>query len=182
MATMLHQALDWEIDAPDETLRADPLEWFAAEHARHRQVCRLITELAEDPGFHGETMSRLAAFIRTDLARHVAEEEEELFPLLRFRALPEDEFETALGQLTAEHRSEADLARRVQDILAERLAAGQSPAKDPEAQGVLRAFAAQELQHLALENAVVLPIARLRLTPDDLAALGRRLVARGPRP
>ena len=48
----------------------------------------------------------------------------------------------------------------------------------PGARTSLQAFASQELRHLALENAVVLPLARLRLTPADLKRLSRRLAER----
>ena len=46
--------------------------------------------------------------------------------------------------------------------------------EDPVWADVLR----RDLRHLALENAVVLPIARLRLSAEDLLALSRRLAAR----
>ncbi|MFN3467316.1 MAG: PCRF domain-containing protein, partial [Candidatus Brocadiales bacterium] len=47
-----------------------------------------------------------------------------------------------------------------------------------EAERIARGGEDKELQHLALENAVVLPIARLRLTAKDLQAMSRRLAAR----
>ena len=53
-----------------------------------------------------------------------------------------------------------------------------APGLDPARRKILSEFASQERRHLGLENAVILPIARLRLDADDLATLGRRLAAR----
>ena len=39
-------------------------------------------------------------------------------------------------------------------------------------------FARNERRHLALENSVVLPLARLRLSPEDLIRLSARLLRR----
>jgi hypothetical protein len=42
----------------------------------------------------------------------------------------------------------------------------------------LRAFAHHEMQHLTLENAVIVPLARRRFTAADLRFLSARLIAR----
>ena len=123
-------------------------------------------------------MSQIIDFIRYDLALHIIDEEEDLFPLLRRRALPEDEIENVLGRLSAEHRTDATQSQVVRERLEAALIAQRAPALDPEVKSVLLTFARHELRHLALENAVVLPIARLRLTAADLTALSRRLAAR----
>ena len=44
--------------------------------------------------------------------------------------------------------------------------------------GTATILALHERRHIALENAVILPIARLRLTPQDLHALSTRMAAR----
>lgn len=164
-------------DIPLELL-AEPLDWFFAEHFRHRQFCRLVNEVAMAHVFDGERITRLVEFLRNDLPLHIIDEEQDLFPLLRRRVLPEDEVEQALGMLSAEHKADAVLAQQVRDCLEDCLARQAAPGMDPAARKVLQGFAAQELRHLALENAVVLPIARLRLSPHDLEGMSRRLAAR----
>lgn len=164
-------------DIPLELLR-EPLEWFFAEHYRHRQLCRMIEEVAASPVFNAAQVSQIIDFIRYDLVLHVIDEEEDLFPLLRRRALPEDDIENVLGRLSAEHRADVTQSQAVRDRLEASLASHRSPSLDPEAKSALLSFARHELRHLALENAVVLPIARLRLTAADLKALSRRLAAR----
>lgn len=164
-------------EIPRELLR-EPLEWFFAEHYRHRQLCRLVEEVAAAKSFEPEPITRILDFIRYDLALHVIDEEEDLFPLLRRRALPEDEIENALGRLSAEHRADVAHAEAVRTRLESCLSARKPPGLDPQTRSALLTFARHELQHLALENAVVLPIARLRLSAEDLLALSRRLAAR----
>jgi iron-sulfur cluster repair protein YtfE (RIC family) len=164
-------------EIPRELLH-EPLDWFFAEHYRHRQLCRMIEEVAASPTFNAGPISQIIDFIRYDLALHIIDEEEDLFPLLRRRALPEDEIENVLGRLSAEHRTDATQSQVVRERLESALLAQRAPALDPEVKSVLLDFARHELRHLALENAVVLPIARLRLTAADLTALSRRLAAR----
>jgi iron-sulfur cluster repair protein YtfE (RIC family) len=159
-------------------LLTEPLEWYFAEHYRHRQFCRLVATVAAAHVFDGARITAVLEFIRNDLALHIIDEEEDLFPLLRRRALPEDDIEGALGRLAAEHKADAVCAQTVREHLEACLASRSAPGMNTAARRALQDFASQELRHLALENAVVLPIARLRLTEDDLRAMSRRLAAR----
>lgn len=174
---MQHPRIDEIEDIPRE-LMAAPLDWFFAEHFRHRQFCRLINAVALAHVFDGERVTRLMEFLRNDLPLHIIDEEQDLFPLLRRRAQPEDDVEAVLGLLSAEHKADADHAHEMRGHLEACLETRNAPGMDPVVRKSLMAFASQELRHLALENAVVLPIARLRLSPQDLAGMGRRLAAR----
>ncbi|MBL8556209.1 MAG: hemerythrin domain-containing protein [Phenylobacterium sp.] len=163
--------------APLEHL-ARPLEWFTAEHRRHREFCRRLTDAARTVTFDGPALAALAGFIRHDLTLHVLEEEEDLFPFLRRRARPEDAIDEALDRLSAEHRADEVSAQVVLAHLDACLEARTAPGAGAGARQALVDFASRELRHLALENAVVLPIARLRLSPGDLRKLSRKLAAR----
>lgn len=164
-------------DIPLELLD-EPLNWFFAEHYRHRQLCRMIDEVAVAVVFDAERITKIIDFLRYDLPLHVIDEEEDLFPLLRRRSLPEDELDQVLGVLSAEHKADIDHARAVRSLLEASLEARAAPGLDGAKRKALNDFAAQERHHLALENAVVLPIARLRLSEEDLAGMSRRLAAR----
>ena len=164
-------------DMPTE-LMSEPLDWFFAEHYRHRQFCKLVNEVALAHVFDGERISLLVNFLRFDLPLHIIDEEQDLFPLLRRRALPEDDVENVLGLLSAEHKADALQAAEVRRLLEDSLDRQAAPGMDPASRKALQAFSSQELRHLALENAVVLPIARLRLTTKDLGGMSRRLAAR----
>ncbi|WP_334162884.1 hemerythrin domain-containing protein [Phenylobacterium sp.] len=159
-------------------LMGEPLEWFFAEHYRHRQFCRFVQETAAAHVFDGGRLTRLLEFLRNELALHIIDEEEDLFPLLRRRAQPEDDIEQVLGLLSAEHRTDAALAEVVRGHVEACLAARTAPGMNPAARKAMQDFADQELRHLALENAVVLPMARMRLTPADLKSMSRRIAAR----
>lgn len=155
-----------------------PLDWFVAEHYRHRQFCALMHELAEAERFEAEPLAAVIAFLNGELGQHLADEEQDLFPLLRRRARPEDEIDQALNRLRSEHKGDLAHGYALRTHLQRCLETETPPARDSWARMALNAFASQELRHLALENAVVLPIAKLRLTPKDLKDLSRRIVAR----
>lgn len=159
-------------------LMAEPLNWLFAEHYRHRQFCALIERIAGSQVVsHQETQEALA-FLRHDLPLHIVDEEDDLFPLLRRRCEPEDEVDRVLGSLSADHRDDIDVVAQLISLLEASLRLERPLAASPKAQRQLRAFVARERAHIALENAVVLPIARLRLTQEDLEIFSRRMAAR----
>uniref|UniRef100_B0SVA6 Hemerythrin-like domain-containing protein n=1 Tax=Caulobacter sp. (strain K31) TaxID=366602 RepID=B0SVA6_CAUSK len=167
-----------QIEAIPLHLLAEPIEWFFAEHYRHRQACKMIEEIAAAMVFDGPRVAALIEFLDHDLPLHVIDEEEDFFPLLRRRCEAGDDVERVLGMLSAEHRADVVQAGAVRDHLQACLEHQRAPGLDPVQRKAMIAFAAQERRHLGLENAIVLPIARLRLTPEDLTVLGRRLAAR----
>lgn len=166
------------IEAIPLALLGEPLEWFFAEHYRHRQACKMIEEVAAAMVFDAARIAELIDFLSHDLPLHVIDEEEDFFPLLRRRCLAEDDIEAVLGMLSAEHRADVVQAGAVRGHLQACLEGQRAPGLDPVQRKAMIAFAVQERRHLGLENAIVLPIARLRLTKNDLTTLGRRLAAR----
>lgn len=167
-----------EIEAIPLHLLAEPIEWFFAEHFRHRQACKMIENVAAAMVFDRPKITELITFLDRDLPLHVIDEEEDFFPLLRRRCEAEDDVERVLGMLSAEHRADMVQASAVRDHLLTSLETESAPGLDPAQRKAMIAFAAQERRHLGLENAIVLPIARLRLDQEDLTTLGRRLAAR----
>jgi iron-sulfur cluster repair protein YtfE (RIC family) len=160
----------------------EPLKWFFAEHARHRRFCRLLGDLAAAPAFEEAPLQRAIDFLRDEVPQHFADEDQDLFPVLRRRALPEDELEHAFEILAADHRNDQVSAARVLEGLQSCLAAGRPASATPALKLALQEMASHELRHLALENAVVLPIARRRLTTADLRKVSAGLAARGRGP
>ncbi len=167
-----------QIEAIPLHLLAEPIEWFFAEHYRHRQACKMIEAAAAAMVFDGPMLVELIGFLDHDLPLHVIDEEEDFFPLLRRRCEAGDDVERVLGMLSVEHRADVVQAGAVRTHLQACLERRYAPGLDPAQRKAMIVFAAQERRHLGLENAIVLPIARLRLTPDDLTTLGRRLAAR----
>ena len=156
----------------------EPLNWLFAEHYRHRQLCQLIERVGVATVLLREEVGEILAFLRHDMPLHVIDEEDDLFPLLRRRCQPADELDAVLGALSAEHRDDLEQARALIAALEQALADGRPPGHDRETRRLFTDFALHERRHIALENAVVLPIARLRLTAADLRSLSVRLAAR----
>ncbi|MEZ5862937.1 MAG: hemerythrin domain-containing protein [Geminicoccaceae bacterium] len=153
-----------------------PLDFLTADHHRHRVLCRLADTLAAKTGSDPGLARSVGTFISRDMAIHVIDEEQDLFPLLRRRAVPEDAIDAVLGRLAAEHGSSGVLAARLGRALDE--AALTARPLDRSTRLDLAEFARGEREHLALENAIVMPLARLRLTTGDLRALSLRMAAR----
>lgn len=156
----------------------EPLNWLFAEHYRHRQLCQLIERVGNATILLHDEAQEILAFLRHDMPLHVIDEEDDLFPLLRRRCLPADELDAVLGALSAEHHDDLELSRSLIAALVQALADGRAPGLDREHRRLFSQFALHERRHIALENAVVLPIARLRLTAADLRSLSIRLAAR----
>lgn len=157
-------------------LARNPLDMIASAHAVQVQMCDAMERIAD--GLPDEVDRRLCAQVASclqyDLPLHHHDEEEGLFPLLRARAKPEDGLAQILERLAAEHSSDNDFASEIAEAL-ETLGQGGRPA-NPEMLGyMLRGFFERYRRHVHWENQLVMPLARLRLTRDDLDQLAARL-------
>ncbi|MBW7057612.1 hemerythrin domain-containing protein [Paracoccus bogoriensis] len=156
-----------------------PLEALRESHFLQRQICADMEVLAEATFPRPELARSILVNLCRDLPLHHADEDAGLFPLLRARALPEDEIEALLERLSADH--DRDQAARAPLLAALAcMADGALPA--PEDRAALKALAQSERRHMVIENAIVLPLARARLTAADLAALREGMAARRARP
>jgi hypothetical protein len=155
----------------------EPLDYMFADHFRGRCICLMLQRFAQTRCASRSEADTVIAFLTHDLPLHYADEEADLFPLLRKRALPEDDLGIPLARLAADHRS----LEAQGELIVRTLAA--SPATDPvlitkaEAEAFL-AYAAGEKAHIAIENGIVLVIARIRLTRTDLANISRAMKIR----
>ncbi|MDQ0464432.1 hemerythrin-like domain-containing protein [Caulobacter ginsengisoli] len=167
-----------QVAATPDILLSDPIAWFFAEHQRHRQFCDLMQRASLATQFDEGVIRWLLDFVIHELGLHVLDEENDLFPLMRARAQPEDNIEALLGRLAGEHAKDLDRAATVRHHLETCLRQQAPIGRNNVRRRALEAFAAQERGHLALENAVILPLARLRLTERDLLDLSNRLAIR----
>ena len=160
-------------------LLAQPLDFIVAEHRRQTELCARLDTLAdklESAPVQAEAAA-LAQHLRHDLALHTLDEERDLFPLLRQRCLAQDGVAAILDRLEAEHELDQDLVEFLAADL-EVLANGHRLANPLRLLTNARAFAETQRRHLAWENSTVIPLARSRLTADDLAVMGRAFAAR----
>jgi len=162
----------------------DPIEFLYGEHERIRRTCDSLRRLADDLTAVGarETAASVLQFLEFDLPLHLADEEQDLFPLLRQRSPAQeptvhDKVISTLEVLEQEHRNDIEQGYTLLPAL-RMIAAGEKPADPAMFLHYVRAFAALQRSHQALENRVILPAALDRLGKDDLEQLGRRIAAR----
>jgi hemerythrin-like domain-containing protein len=106
---------------------------------------------------------------------HHRDEELGLFPLIEKRALPSDNIHDILARLALEHATDESFASELLESL-EGLREGRK-IKNPDMVGyMLRSFFESYRRHILWENAIVLPLARARLTPEDLKELNSAMV------
>ncbi|MCR9135244.1 MAG: hemerythrin domain-containing protein [Alphaproteobacteria bacterium] len=171
-------AIDTLETMPPVSQLLSPLDYIFADHFRQRVLCRVLDDIADDQAGDKPLVLAALQFLRSEFAPHVIDEEEDLFPLLRRRAEPDDRIEEVLGDLSQEHAADKLDADRIMVGLEQaHQAAGDSGMND-EFRALLHRFAANERRHLIVENAIVMPLARARLTKGDLRSLGRRMAAR----
>lgn len=156
-----------------------PLDVIRLEHERQARLCDRLEALAAESRSAPEAgcVEALLAYLSEDLAWHTEDEERDLFPMLRARCTPEDGIEEILDQLSREHDLDRDLAGFLIGDL-EACAGRLTPLPPLRFFINARAFAETQRRHLGWENGLVLPLARKRLRPDDLDALGRNMAAR----
>lgn len=131
---------------------------FAA-HDHQTALCQDLKQFCGDPDGWGDVgrAGRLHRFLGVNVVAHMADEDENLLPLLRRRGLLVDEDADA-ALIAAEHRRERLLLDKVARQLG-RLAAG-VPAADPTALVVGgAAFAHNYRKHVAAEDARLRPYA-----------------------
>jgi len=174
----MNTSMDDRAEAARQVTPHDPIEFMLAEHLNHRRMCKALERLAAMSEFDPAPITAMVDYIRFDLTLHVIDEEEDFFPLLQKKCAPDDDIEAILKRLTADHETDKALSAQVRDMLNACLILRKPPSVIEGAVEALTAFAANERQHLALENAIIIPIARRRLTEEDLKTLSRRLLAR----
>lgn len=165
-------------EIPENLLRV-PIDYLYADHYRQRTMWAMLDALVVDPCSRAAPRSSavLLTYLERDLPRHIADEEEDLFPRLKARALPEDGVADVLALLSEEHVEAGRLLPPL--VAALRLLAAGAPLADERAFARdATLFAAAQRRHQAWENRIVMPVARKRLTRDDLAEIGRNMAAR----
>lgn len=154
----------------------NPLDQILQEHLRQREICAKLDRLANLEQSDSELAVEVLPHFDTLLARHVHDEEDDLYPLLRRRSDPDDDINETLDRLMLKHQISLKLAVRVKAIVT--AMARDSSLPDADEAAALIGFAAHERRHLIVENAIVLPMARARLTNEDLAELRARMKKR----
>ncbi len=154
----------------------NPLDFLAADHLTLCRICADLTALVETDTVGTDRVEAIRGFPGEGLADHLADENQDLFPLLRQKCLADDDTVSALDRLCADH---TEIQTDLQGVLT-----GLNRVVDPhegftrQEADIFAAFSAFKLRHVIVETAIVLPIARGRLSLRDLRHLSDRMLCR----
>ena len=156
-----------------------PLDAILLEHGRQHAIADWLLALGNSQrlGPVLEEAEALLTFLTLDLLLHHKDEEDDLFPMLRLRCKPEDQIDGIMAQLDRHHAAESFLIRDIAVDL-HVIVDGTDLESPARFLGSLCVFAEGQRRHLSWENKAVLPLARKRLTPEDLEALRRKMAVR----
>lgn len=160
----------------DTSLLAAPLDFLSEDHLRERQVCSVIDRLASSGSFDHSAAKTVLRFVNEELNFHMRDEAEDLFPLLARRCPAEDGIGPAIARICRDLDEATRLLPGLRTALARCLDTGSE--LSTEDRHLLTLFAGHVRRHLAAENAILLPIARARLTRRDLETLSRQMRTR----
>lgn len=79
------QSLGTALSALPENLLRDPLEYLKADHFRQDTMRTMLGD-GGAPGLSPDALRTLRGYLETDLPRHLADEDDDLFPMLKRRA------------------------------------------------------------------------------------------------
>lgn len=141
------------------------------EHGAEMRLCDMLEQLADALPEPLDNVIATAgiATLRNCVRRHIILEENYLYPLLVKRAKPDEFNKDLLAIITREHASDESHAHEAADEMEDALSRGQVP--KPEMLGyMLRCFFEARRRHIAWENAIIIPLARLRLSKSDFTS------------
>ena len=153
-----------------------PLEFIHEDHLREREICARMDQIAQGSTVSASAINDVIHFLTRELPVHLMDEEQDLFPLLRRRCLPEDDIGKIIARLFRDHGHANEDTPGIVKLL-EGLVETPRTLEDAES-GALATYASHARRHLILENAIILPFARLRLTGADLEILCIRMCQR----
>lgn len=157
-------------------LEADPLTFLAEDHMRQREICAMLHMVASQPYPEFRSMGVALAYLRHEFLLHNADERAVLFPMMVARCEKEDEIGLIIDRLLRDHEGAEEQAQKTCHILETIMETSKAPNEADRAE--LKDFAGRCQRYLILENAIILRLARVRLSKKDLAVLSRKMLLR----
>ena len=158
------------------SLLGRPLDFICEDHLRERQVCAMIDGLTMVRSLDRQAVLTVLRFLNEELNVHLRDEAEDLFPVLEMRCTAEDSINAVLGRIREDQGQTLSQLSAVREAIAGSLDTGADLSQTN--RETLTRFAAHVRRHLVAENAILLPIARARLTKADLRRLASRMRSR----
>ncbi|MGI9482938.1 MAG: hemerythrin domain-containing protein [Hyphomicrobiales bacterium] len=147
----------------------DPIAIIERVHKEHAAFCDILEEIADSlpEAVNCDQCASVLVFLRQELPQHHKDEEDGLFALLREKARKDGTLIGHLEQLSWEHSADESTAHEIAETL-EKLACGEK-ADNPNMLGyMLRSFFEGYRRHLHWENTFLLPLARRRLSTEEM--------------
>ncbi|MEQ8657846.1 MAG: hemerythrin domain-containing protein [Hyphomicrobiales bacterium] len=176
---MLRNQNETRTDGTDKTsarLEADPLTFLAEDHMQQREICAMLHMVASQPYPEFRSMGIALAYLRHEFLLHNADERAVLFPMMVARCEKEDEIGFIVDRLLRDHEAAEVQAQKICQILESIMETSNAP--DDANRAELQDFAGRCQRYLILENAIILRLARVRLTESDLEVLSRKMLLR----
>ncbi|SMX50791.1 hemerythrin domain-containing protein [Maliponia aquimaris] len=156
-------------------LLRNPIDFIAEDHLRLRTMCAEMDRLADSTGPESDAVVALLDYLRQELPDLLADEDDDLMPLILKRAEPEDELPRLARRLAREH---GEIETHQRSVVAGLVAIADTARVPDRLRDPLRDLAAATRRHLILENAILLPLARVRLRSADLGVLRKAMLRR----
>ena len=163
----------------------NPITWLGDEHRRQRTACDVLELLIRNPrhsASHGD-IEKTYWCLGEALPMHIADEEEDVLPLLARRCGLSDRF----GEISATLRSNHDKERMMAESVAgelERLIEGEALSRPVRFFGDTIRLYRIIRSHIDWENRILIPLARRRLRDLDypylMEKIGQRRRERPP--
>lgn len=172
-------ALNLHITKLTQSLDSDPVDRIVDEHYRQQALCHVLERVARNPR-HSAGSSELGdawRYLGNDLLTHIADEEDDLLPLLCHRCQVGDAFGEVAAALRDNHAGERSLGDTMLPEL-QRLIDGRALANPVRFFGNAMRLSRMIRRHLVWENAVLVPLARRRLKAPDLPYLAEKMAMR----
>ncbi|MDA1097670.1 MAG: hemerythrin domain-containing protein [Proteobacteria bacterium] len=162
----------------------EPIEYIFADHYRLRQIIATMDRFLTEGVFAlplatgaGPDITVIQAYLHDDLPKHIADEEEDLFPHLEQYCQNDGDAKQILATLRQEHADNFTLLPPVMAGL-DNLLAGAAVLERELFETSAARFVETQRRHVIWENNIILPLARRFIKADDMVIMGRSMAAR----
>lgn len=148
----------------------NPIDFIAEDHMHEREICAVLDQLADGTLKKTALLKIALTFFQDILPFHLADEEQDLFPLMIRRCEPEDRIDGTIERLRYDHAHAREEGPQVIEVLQNCLKIPTS-CVNTQVSHFLKTYTSHARRHLIVENAIILPIARARLSSADLTKI-----------
>lgn len=177
----LHKAVPRDGPRAPETARAapDPIAWLDGDHRRQHGACEVLERLIRNPRHAAGAADIEEAYwcLGEALPLHIADEEDDVLPLLARRCGLSDHFGEVSAKLRRNHDEERGLVEAVAGEL-QRLIEGEALSRPVRFFGDTIRLYRVIRHHIGWENTVLLPLVRRRLRDLDYPYLMEKMEQR----